>query len=324
MYVYEPKISIVIPAYNASNYLAEAVTSALSQTYKNFEIIVINDGSKDNGATRKVAEFFEDKIRYFEKENGGSSSALNCGIRNMKGEWFSWLSHDDLYYPEKLESQIKYMNELIKKNEDITNCVFFSGSDLIDENGKYIRKSSPKAMEKTAEFLKNISGNEYLIAEPTEYNFHGCSCLVHKNVFEKVGMFDEKLCFLNDVDLWFRIYSSGYKICYVPKALVKGRIHARQISKSIGFSYHNLEQDMFWSRSLEWIEKNYPDNYELFYRFGKNAFIKTRSKDGEKAFLIAEKLRPKEKIVLYIKRMEYVLYAKFRSLAKNIYLKIKT
>ena len=100
---YSPLVSIVIPAYNASNYLADSINSALAQTYKNIEIIVVNDGSKDNGATRTVAESFGDKIHYFEKENGGSSSALNYGIKQMKGEWFSWLSHDDLYYPKKIE-----------------------------------------------------------------------------------------------------------------------------------------------------------------------------------------------------------------------------
>ena len=110
--MYMPKISIVIPAYNASNYLAEAIDSALAQTYPNVEIIVVNDGSKDDGATRAVALSYGDKIRYFEKENGGSSSALNVGIANMTGEWFSWLSHDDLYVPEKLEKQIESINTL--------------------------------------------------------------------------------------------------------------------------------------------------------------------------------------------------------------------
>ena len=82
--MYSPKISIVIPAYNASNYLSEAIDSALAQTYPNVEIIVVNDGSKDDGATRAVALSYGDKIRYFEKENGGSSSALNMGIATMK------------------------------------------------------------------------------------------------------------------------------------------------------------------------------------------------------------------------------------------------
>ena len=322
--MYNPKISIVIPAYNASNYLSEAIDSALAQTYKNFEIIVVNDGSKDDGATRRVAESYEDKIRYFEKENGGSSSALNCGIKNMTGEWFSWLSHDDLYYPEKLQVQIEYMNKLISNGIDIENCVFFSGSDIIDENGKYIRKTSVKEMETMGKYVNDICGNEYLVAEPTKYCFHGCSCLVNKKVFEEIGMFDESLRLLNDLDLWFRIYTSGYKICYIPKALVKGRIHSKQVSKSIGFSYHNQEQDMFWNRSLEWLSENHQDNYELFFNFGRNAFRKTRFIEGEKAFALAGTIKPEKKTNLYFKKLYYKIYSLARSAAKKIYLRIKT
>lgn len=322
--MYTPKISIVIPAYNASNFLAEAIDSALEQTYKNFEIIVVNDGSKDDGATREVAKKYSDKIRYFEKENGGSSSALNCGIKNMDGEWFSWLSHDDLYYPEKLQCQIEYMNKLKEKGIDTKKCVFFSGSDLIDENGDYIRKTSEKAMRKIADKVNNVCGNEFLIAEPTGYIFHGCSCLVHKSVFEESGMFDEKLRLLNDVDFWFRVYSAGYKICYIPKALVKGRIHSKQVSKSIGFSYHNPEQDMYWNRSLEWLKQNHPDNYDLFFRFGRNAYLKTRSLEGKKAFDLASALEPKKKIKIALYRNYYKIYALLRSAVKSVYLKIKT
>ena len=96
--LYTPKVSIVIPAYNASNYLSEAIDSALKQTYENIEIIVINDGSGDDGATRQIALSYGDKIRYYEKENGGSSSALNLGIVDMTGEWFSWGHFDTQAY----------------------------------------------------------------------------------------------------------------------------------------------------------------------------------------------------------------------------------
>ena len=109
---YQPIVSIVIPAYNASNYLAKAIDSALAQTYPNVEIIVVNDGSKDDGATERIALSYGKKIRYLYKKNGGSSSALNLGIANMTGEWFSWLSHDDLYEPNKLEKQIAYIQKL--------------------------------------------------------------------------------------------------------------------------------------------------------------------------------------------------------------------
>ena len=84
----KPMVSIIFPVYNGSNYVCEAIDSALAQTYKNVEVIVVNDGSKDDGATEQICLSYRDKIRYFSKENGGVSSALNLGIKNMNGDFF--------------------------------------------------------------------------------------------------------------------------------------------------------------------------------------------------------------------------------------------
>src|SRR5689334_11837948 len=97
----EPKVSIVIPVFNGAQYLRSAIDSALGQTYRNTEIIVVNDGSSDFGQTERVALSYGSRIRYFSKSNGGVASALNFGIQQMRGELFCWLSHDDLYLQEK-------------------------------------------------------------------------------------------------------------------------------------------------------------------------------------------------------------------------------
>lgn len=317
--MYTSKISIIIPAYNASNYLAEAIDSALAQTYPNVEIIVVNDGSEDDGATERVALSYGEKIRYFYKENGGSSSALNMGIANMTGDWFSWLSHDDLYVPEKLEKQIAYMNSLKIDETELSKHIFFSASELIDAEGKMIRGCDMKKALKLADKVNSFSHNGYLIAEPTVYNFHGCSCLVHKEAFEDIGCFDEKLRLLNDLDLWFRLYSDNYKVHYIPEPLVKGRVHAKQVSKSIGYSYHNPEQDMFWNRSLDWLVANHPENSKLFFSFGRNAYLKTRDAEGDRAFEHIESMCIKK----HIAKAAYKCRASVRNLAKTLYLKIK-
>ncbi len=318
--IYTPKVSIVIPAYNASNYLAEAIDSALAQTYPNAEIIVVNDGSKDDGATRMVALSYGDKIRYFEKENGGSSSALNMGIANMTGEWFSWLSHDDLYVPEKLEKQVEYMKTLNIDDAELSKHIFFSASELIDADGKIIHACDIKKSRKLADKVNRFPHNGYLIAEPTVYNFHGCSCLVHKNVFSDVGFFDESLRLLNDLDMWFRLYAGNYKVHYIPEPLVKGRVHAKQVSKGIGYSYHNPEQDMFWKRSLDWLIENFPKDENLFFSFGRNAYLKTRYSDGERAFKHIDSMGIKK----YILKVLFKCYAFVRNLTKKLYLMIKT
>ncbi len=118
-----PKVTIIIPVYNGENYVSEAIESALAQTYKNIEIIVVNDGSTDN--TEKIIE------KYIKKTNGGVSTALNEGIKNMTGDYLSWLSHDDLYLPNKIEEQIKFLFNL--KEKDV---ILYCNSALIDANGK--------------------------------------------------------------------------------------------------------------------------------------------------------------------------------------------
>lgn len=314
-----PKISIVIPAYNASNYLAEAIDSALAQTYDNVEIIVVNDGSKDDGATERVALSYGDKIRYFNKENGGSSSALNVGIANMTGEWFSWLSHDDLYSPDKLKRQIEYMASLNIDDTELPQHIFFSATELVNAEGKLIRGCDKKQACAMAEKVNSFPHNGYLIAEPTVYNFYGCSCLIHKDAFEKVGGFDENLRLINDIDQWFRLYSQGYKVHYLPDALVQCRVHSAQLSRSIGYSYHNPEQDMFWNRSLDWLLENYPENEELLFLFGRNAFLKTRNAEGDRAFAFIKSAPVRKQM----KKIFYKCFASAKEVAKKIYLKIK-
>ena len=112
-----PLVSIIIPVYNGSNYMKEAIDSAINQDYQNIEILVINDGSTDGGKTEAIAKSYGDKIRYFKKKNGGVSTALNYGINKMRGQFFSWLSHDDRYYRNKISTQMNYLinNNLLNK-----------------------------------------------------------------------------------------------------------------------------------------------------------------------------------------------------------------
>lgn len=314
-----PKVSIIIPAYNASNYLAKAIDSALSQTYSNVEVIVVNDGSKDNGMTEQIALSYGDRIRYFYKENGGSSSALNTGIANMTGEWFSWLSHDDLYSPNKINEQIQYMESLKLNGDEKYKHVFFTASELIDARGNKIRAFREKKEKILATDVASVSHNSYFISQPTKYNFHGCSCLIHRKVFNDVGVFDENLRLINDIDMWFRIYAANYKIHYIPIPLVYGRAHSGQISKSIGFSHHNDEQDMFWNRSLNWLLHNCSDEENLLFQFGKNAYLKTRDNEADRAFSYISSSKSMKYLIKLICRFR----ARIRNLGKKIYLKVK-
>lgn len=321
MYIdsYLPLVSIVIPVYNGSNYLREAIDTALAQTYQNTEIIVVNDGSTDDGATEAIALSYGDRIRYFKKANGGSSSALNVGIANMRGEWFSWLSHDDLYFPEKIERQISALNSMDISCQERFNHVFFSDFMMIDADGNRIMKNDSAKADRISQKLINLPHNGYLIAEPTVNIYHGCSCLIPREVFDKVGYFDESLRLVNDLDLWFRIYAAGYCVHYIPEVLVKGRVHKAQVSKSVGYSYQNSEQDMYWRRSLEWLLENYPDDKKLFYLFGRNAYLKGRFAEGERAYAHIEEATAKTVMFRLVYKSRYLL----RNLAKKVYLFVR-
>lgn len=208
---FNPMVSIIIPVYNGSNYMREAIDSALAQTYKNIEIIVVNDGSLDN--TDEIAKSYGDKIRYFAKENGGVSTALNMGISNMRGEYFSWLSHDDLYTPDKIEKNIFAI-------KDGPIRIVYSDYDSIDEKGNYKGTVSAKKLHRAADY-------EFGLFPILNGLVHGCSLLIHKSHFEKYGLFDEELRTTQDYTLWFKMFR-GQRLKYIPESLVKGRVHQRQ------------------------------------------------------------------------------------------------
>src|SRR6185437_11753032 len=227
-----PKVTIIIPVYNGSNYLAYAIDSALAQTYENVEIIVVNDGSTDDGATESIARSYGDKIRYFLKPNGGVASALNLGIEKMTGEYFSWLSHDDEYYPHKIQAQIDYLITL-NIQEDV---VLFSDWDIIDSTGA---------------ITDQVRSNQQQLEEKPLYSvlrsrIHGCTLLIPRTLFFKIDKFDEKLRTTQDYDLWFKMLLHGIKFIHLSQALIKSRHHAEQETHKTPLA--NIEANELWAK----------------------------------------------------------------------------
>lgn len=248
-----PLVSIIIPVYNGENYLKDAIDSALAQTYPHIEVIVINDGSRDQGGTERVALSYGDRIRYFHKENGGVATALNLGIRQMKGDYFSWLSHDDMYTPDKVEKQIQSL-----RDHGNMTAVVFSDYDLLDVNTNKIAHVELGKKCPADQLTKSVL--------PVLQNLiHGCSLLIHKQHFERVGVFDEKLVTTQDYDLWFRMMRHQ-KLVYIPQSLVISRLHEAQGSRTI--SRHHLERNELHLRFLiELSEKEMTDLYGNPYNF---------------------------------------------------------
>ena len=197
--IYNPMVSIIIPVYNGANYLMEAIDSALAQTYKNIEIIVVNDGSNDDGATEKIAKSYGEQIRYFSKENGGVSSALNYGIQQMRGEWFSWLSHDDLYTPQKVEHSIKALNRCDLR--EIEKVVVYTDGILVRSDGSKIKNFKRYFKEQ-----RTYLGEEAAYAIACNGVLCGCCLLIHKTAFDKIGLFDESLRYSQDALMWYSLF----------------------------------------------------------------------------------------------------------------------
>jgi len=239
---FHPLVSIVIPVYNGSNYLREAIESALAQTYDNLEIIVVNDGSKDD--TESIALSFGDKIRYFAKENGGTSTALNLGIANMRGDYFSWLSHDDLYYPNKISRAVEELSKLENKDTIIT-----SDLDGMDENYK---KTFTTALYQ--EHLVAFKSRKFSMLYPVVYNkTHGCTHLFSKKVFETVGLFDVAELIAHDFEFYYRAFAK-FPHHYIDEVLVT----ARESSNRQGRRSHtrgNVEYSLLYIDILEHLSE---------------------------------------------------------------------
>lgn len=198
------KVSIIIPFYN-TEYIDEAIESALNQTYPNVEVIVVNDGSEQYNDKMKP---YLNRIKYVEKPNGGTASALNAGIRAMTGDYFCWLSADDRFLPDKTEQQLNFMKErgaaagytafvLINSEGKVTSDIL--GMTISDRIGflRYMKRSCP---------------------------INGCTIMLRKDLFEKVGLFDESLPYTHDYDMWLRIVQSD-DFHYLPVPTVEYRVH---------------------------------------------------------------------------------------------------
>ena len=225
-----PLVSIIIPVYNGQNYIREAIDSALGQTYSNIEIIVINDGSSDNGKTEEIVLSYGDKVRYFKKENGGVSSALNLGIEKMNGQYFSWLSHDDKYAPEKVEFQVK---ALMSQND--RDLIALCADRQINKNTEFIgSKVDLRFADNTI-----IDWQDVIMSLLSRGTFNGCALLIPRHIFEECGGFNTELRYNQDAQMWFDIFLAHKKILYQSSPMVYNRIHEAQVTQTRKDLYHS-------------------------------------------------------------------------------------
>jgi len=205
-------VSVIIPAYNQSHYLGQAIQSVLDQTYPDFEIIVVDDGSTDD--TRAVADSFTDaRLRYVYQDNAGLSAARNTGIRHATGTYLSYLDSDDLFLSEKLAL-------LVDAFDREPELGFAAGQAvLIDENSQPLGEIFDAGLPQDR--------SQLLMNNP----LHVGSVLLRRDWQEKVGFFDESLRSYEDWDMWLRLVRAGCQMGWVPQPVSLYRFHRAQMTR---------------------------------------------------------------------------------------------
>jgi glycosyltransferase involved in cell wall biosynthesis len=224
-----------MPVYNGGGYFELALKSAIAQTFEDIEIVIVNDGSTDGGATEAVALKYaaiDRRIIYISQDNAGVAGALNTFMKHATGEYFAWLSHDDLFLPHKIKSQLSYHLKIANKNASL-----FSNYALIDQNGELL-------CEVNQDFRRLLDRPALSLLRGA---INGCTLLIPMHVLREHGLFDTRLRYTQDYDFWGRILSK-YDFFLQPEVLVHYRVHAGQDSHKPAAV---TEGDALWKRLLE-------------------------------------------------------------------------
>ena len=225
-----PLVSIIIPTYNRADVIERALNSVISQTYKNFEVIIVDDGSKDN--TEEVVNNFikklknKFKIQYIRlPKNYGANFARNYGIKLSEGDLIAFLDSDDIWLPKKLELQVKKMS-CSKRNY---GAVYTSFWRVYPNGAKVLEPNVNKYKKLEGNILKVLLGDGLAITS---------TLVVKRLVLEEVGMFDESLRRFQEWDLLIRI-SKRFEIGFVNQPLVISYVRKDSISTSTLMDFEN-------------------------------------------------------------------------------------
>ncbi len=275
-----PKVSVIIPAFNIAEFVKETLDSVFAQTYNNFEVILINDGSNDTNDLEVALTPYFERIIYAEQKNLGASQARNTAICLARGEYLAFLDGDDIWLPDFLLSQVEFLE---KNNLDMVYCDAELFGEPLFEGEKYT-KTSPSTGEVNTTSL--ISAQCNVITSGT---------MLKKNWVMRVNMFDTKLPRMQDFDLWYRLAKNGANIGYQTGVLVKYRVRLNSLSgTNVERSHRNIRALLviFEKYGLNEREKFAWDNqmlvYEAEYELEQGKFSLTRGDFAEAQAHIAK------------------------------------
>ncbi|HEV7891004.1 MAG TPA: glycosyltransferase family A protein [Pyrinomonadaceae bacterium] len=210
-----PAVSVVIPAYNCAAYIAEALDSVFAQTFEDFEVLVVNDGSPDTEELERALAPYRERVVYLRQENRGVSAARNTGIRAARAPLVAFLDADDLWEPFYLEDQLGAMREDPSLAMRYPNTLIFGD---VPQAGKTFMEVNPSEGEATIEALM------------TQRCTVGNSVTARREAVLGAGLFDEELRRSEDFDLWLRILARGGRVGYTRRVLARYRRYAGSLS----------------------------------------------------------------------------------------------
>ncbi len=279
-----PRVSVIIPTYNRAEYLRSAIASALNQSYEDFEIMVVDDNSRDN--TQEVVSSFQDKrVIYIRHEkNKGVSAARNTGIRDSNGEYVAFLDDDDEWLPDKLHKQVELMD---KSSSRV--CGVYTGCLGIDRSSNAVLYKHEESDKRRGNLLDMLAITNPVVT-PT--------VLLRKKSLEEIGLFDESISFMEDRDLWIRL-SMKWDFEYIDEVLVKFYMHDRhKLTRNI--EAQTLGRETMLERYGNLFSKNKKRYSQYYFTQGMQNFHLKNMKESRKNIMRA--------IVLYPYSITYYFY----------------
>jgi O-antigen/teichoic acid export membrane protein/GT2 family glycosyltransferase len=214
----QPLVSVIMPAYRVAEFIGTAVESVFAQTFTNYEIIVVNDGSPDAVQLEQALAPYRERVVYVEQPNAGPSAARNVAIGRARGEFLAFLDADDYWEPQFLAQQLAFLEQ----NPEV-DLVYCDGLLVGDSTlaGRTFMELTPSVGEVTLETL--LGGSCTVILSGT---------VARKRAVVEAGLFDERLRYSEDFDLWLRVARHGSQMAYQEEVLLCKRIHADSLSSN--------------------------------------------------------------------------------------------
>jgi glycosyltransferase involved in cell wall biosynthesis len=248
----QPTVSVILPVYNGENYLRAAIDSVFAQTFTGYELIVVDDGSKDS--TPEIAGSYGSKLRYVRQDNTGVTGAVNHGLSLVTGKYISWLSHDDAFHPTKLAKQVA----LLSQHQEPTVC--YTDVEFIDSTGKVIGTADLPEY-RNGEALRHVVSHELI-------GVASYSICYDRRCIEEVGFYSTRWPYTQDAEMLMRL-ARRFPLRRVPERLMQVREHETRGIRSPKWEREVVD---FYRYSLALLPFA-----ELFPELGANASRAERS-----------------------------------------------